>query len=239
MLVTTPAIVISTLKYGESDLIARIYSRDLGLQSYMLKGIRKSKKAKLRVSMFQPLTQVEIETQHKNKGSLEYVKNLTVTYPYVTLHQDIVKSSVALFFSEVLTQLLKEQQGDEQLFNYLSYVFRYIDQIDHVANHSLKILLDLTSFMGFQPDMDTLGNYFNLLDGNFDNDGLQPHHSTDIEAAYLKRLIGTDFDSLHEIKMNRNERSNLLHLVIDYFQIHLHTFKKPNSLSILKQLFDH
>jgi DNA repair protein RecO (recombination protein O) len=239
MLVTTPAIVISTLKYGESDLIARVYSRDLGLQSYMLKGIRKSKKGKLRVSMFQPLTQVEIETQHKNKGALEYIKNLTVTYSYVTLHQDIVKSSVALFFSEILSQLLKDQQGDEQLFNYLTYVFRYLDQVDQVANYSLKILLDLTTYLGFQPDGDTSGSYFNLLDGNFDNDGLQPHHSTDIEADFLKRLIGTDFDQLHEIKMSRNERSNLLHLVIDYFQIHLHTFKKPNSLSILKQLFDH
>jgi DNA repair protein RecO (recombination protein O) len=239
MLVTTPAIVISTLKYGEADLIARIYSRDLGLQSYMLKGIRKSKKARLRTSMFQPLTQVEIETQHKNKGTLEYLKNLTITYPYATLHQDILKSSVALFFSEVLTQLLKEQQGDEQLFDYLIHVFRYLDQIDHVANHSLKILLDLTSFMGFQPDIDTTGSYFNLLNGNFDDDGLQPHHSTDVEAMYLKQFIGTDFDKLNQIKMNRNERSTLLNLVIDYFQIHLHAFKKPNSLSILKQLFDH
>jgi DNA repair protein RecO (recombination protein O) len=238
MLVTTPALVISTIKYGEADLIARVYSRDLGLNSYMLKGIRKAKKAKLRTSMFQPLTQVEIETNHKNKGALEYIKNLTVTYPYATLHQDIFKSSVALFFSEILTQLLKEQQGDEQLFDYLTYVFRYLDQTDHVANHSIKILLDLTSFMGFQPDRDTTGDYFNLWNGNFDNDGMQPHHSTDLEASYLKKLIGMDFDKLHEVRMSRHERSNLLNLVIDYFQIHLHSFKKPNSLSILKQLFD-
>ncbi len=238
MLITTPAMVISTLKYSEADLIARLYSKDLGLQSYMLKGIRKSKKAKLRTSMFQPLMQVEIETVHRNKGTLEYIKNLQITYPYTSLHENIYKSSVALFFSEILTQLLADQQGDEQLFDYLINVFTYLDQTDHVSNFSIKVLLDLTTFLGFQPDGQTSGDYFNLLNGNFDHDGMQPHHSTDREAALIKQFIGTEFDGLAEIKMNRTERSALLHLVIDYFQIHLHAFKRPGSLSILKQLFD-
>lgn len=238
MLVKTPAIVISTLKYGEADLIARIYSRDLGLQSYMLKGIRKAKKAKLRTSMFQPLTQVEIETLHKNKGSLEYIKNLQITYAYATLYQNIYKSSVAMFFSEILTQLLNDQPGDEKLFDYLSNVFAYLDQTDHVSNFSIKVLLDLTFFLGFQPDQQTTGVYFNLLNGNFDHDGMQPHHSTDNEAELLKVFIGIEFDKLKDIKISRKERSGLLSLVIDYFQIHLHAFKKTSSLSILKQLFD-
>ncbi|MFT5925842.1 MAG: DNA repair protein RecO (recombination protein O), partial [Rubritalea sp.] len=70
MFVRTSAIVLSAIKYSESDLIARLYTRELGVQSFILKGIRKSRKGKLRTAFFQPLTQLEIETQHKGKGTL-------------------------------------------------------------------------------------------------------------------------------------------------------------------------
>lgn len=239
MLVKTPAIVLSTLKYSESDIIARLYTKELGTQSFILKGIRKSRKGKLRISYFQPLTQLEIQTEHKGKGSLEYIKDARVIFPYDRVHIDIVKSSITMFFSEVLTQLLTEQQADEDLFEYLSSVLQYLDQSDQVANFSIKMLLDMTRFLGFQPDQSTMHfTYFNMLNGNFDENGLQPHHLTDVESGQLKVFIGTKFDEINEIKMNREDRNSLLNLVIEYFQIHLQTFKKPNSLSILKQLFD-
>lgn len=239
MIVRTPAIVLSTLKYGESDLIARIYTRELGTQSYMLKGIRKSRKGKLRVSFFQPLTQLEIETQYKGKGTLEYIKDATIAYTYINIPVDIAKSSVALFFGEVLSQLLTEQQPDERLFNYLSTIFEFLDQTDHVANFTIKTLLDISELMGFGMDKTTLDfPYFNMLDGSFDNNGMLPHHLSEEESSLFKAFIGTNFDNIQNIKINRNQRTVLLNLVLDYFKIHLHTFKKPTSLTILKQLFD-
>ncbi len=238
MLVRTPALVISKLKYGEADIIARIFSRELGMHSYMVKGVLKSRKGKLRIAQFQPLTQVFLESNHKNKGSLEYLKNLQVDYPYETIDRDIYKSSIVMFFSELLTQLLNEQPADVELFDYLQNVFKYLDQTDHISNFSIKVLLDLTGYFGFQPQGELSGSYFNLIDGTFDDDGLQPHHSTDVEAVFLKSFIGMNFDEVEQIKMNREERSRLLNLLIDYFQIHLHAFKKPSSLDILKQLFD-
>ncbi|AGC76046.1 DNA replication and repair protein RecO [Nonlabens dokdonensis] len=239
MLVKTPAIVLSTLKYSEADLIARLYTKELGTQSFILKGIRKTRKGKLRISFFQPLTQLVIETNYKGKGSLEYIKEAQVIHPYVYIHTSIVKSSITMFFSEVLSQILTEQQPDEELFEYLSSVFQYLDQAEEVANFSIKMLIDMSMFLGFQPDTSTMEKpYFNLLNGNFDDNGLQPHHLSITESNLLKQFLGTDFDQINQIKMHREERNALLNLVIDYFQIHLQIFKKPHSLSILKQLFD-
>ncbi|WP_298950842.1 DNA repair protein RecO [uncultured Nonlabens sp.] len=239
MLIKTQAIVLSSLKYGESDLITRLYTKELGTQSYILKGVRKSRKGKLRISFFQPLTQLELETQHKGKGALEYIKEARVLFPYQNIHTNIIKTSITLFFSEVLSQLLTEQQPDEELFDYVSTAFQFLDQSDQVANFSIKVLLDMTRFLGFQPDVNTIDlPYFNMLNGNFDNNGLQPYHLTDIESNLLKPFLGMKFDQINEVKMNREERNGLLNLVIEYFQIHLQIFKKPNSLSILKQLFD-
>ena len=46
MLVTTKAIVISAIKYGEADLIVRCFTEEAGLKSYILRRILKSKKGK-------------------------------------------------------------------------------------------------------------------------------------------------------------------------------------------------
>jgi len=205
----------------------------------MIKGVRKSRKGALRISFFQPLTQLVIVTQFKGKGTLEYIKEAQVTAAYATIHDDIAKSSIVMFFSELLTQLLVEQQPDKDLYDYLQTAFQLLDHEQQVANFSIKVLLDLTSFLGFQPDASTIHQpYFNLLQGSFDNNGMLPHHATDSESTLLKSFLGTNFDCMHRIKMSREERNSLLNLVIDYFQIHLHTFKKPASLAMLKQLFD-
>ncbi len=239
MLVTTPAIVLSTLKYGDADLIARVYTRSLGMQSFMIKGVRKSRKGALRISFFQPLTQLEIITQFKGKGTLEYIKEARVNYTYTSIYQDIAKSCVVMFFSELLTLVLVDQQPDEDLFDYFQAAFQILDQEKNAANFSIKVLLDLTGFLGFQPDLESIElPYFNLLDGCFDNNGLLPHHATIVESELLKAFLGTSFDKMNAIKMNREDRTMLLNVVIDYFQIHLHSFKRPTSLAMLKQLFD-
>lgn len=238
MLVTTQAIVLSTVKYGDHDLIARLYTRELGSQSYMLKGVRKSRKGAIRSSHFQPLTHLEITTQHKGKGGLEYIKNLRLFYPYQSIPTDVIKSSIAMFFAEVLTQLLKEQPEDQDLFDFLIHAFQYLDTALKVSNFSIKVLLEMSAFMGFQIDRSNVAApYFHLLDGTFDYNGMHANHATQEESEWIKTFLGTSFDAIEEIKLNREQRARLLHLVIDYFQVQLDVFKKPASLDILKQLF--
>lgn len=238
MLVATPAIVLSSIKYGEADLIVRLYTRSLGTQSFMVKGVRKSRKGAIRISFFQPLTQLAVVTQFKGKGTLEYLKEARVTPVYTSIDRDVIKSSIVLFFSEVLTQILVEQPPDEDLYDYLQTAFQLLDHETQVANFAIKVMLDLTGFLGFQPDVHSVHlPYFNLLNGSFDSNGMLPQHANETESAIVKRFLGINFDKVGVLKLSREERSAVLNLVIQYFQIHLHSFKKPSSLEMLKQLF--
>ncbi len=80
MLVETDAIVLSTLKYGDASLIARCYCKELGLKSFLLKGILSSKKGRLKKSFFQPLSLITLNTQIKNesKQGLNFIKEASV-----------------------------------------------------------------------------------------------------------------------------------------------------------------
>jgi len=84
MQVTTRAIVLSSLKYGDTSLIVKAFTLSDGLKSYLLKGVLTSKKGKLKSAYFQPLTQLELVANHKNKGTLEAIREARVTYHYLT-----------------------------------------------------------------------------------------------------------------------------------------------------------
>ena len=51
MVIATKAIVLSSLKFGDSDLIVKCFTASSGLKSYLLRNILKSKKGKLKVSL--------------------------------------------------------------------------------------------------------------------------------------------------------------------------------------------
>ena len=103
MVVSTKAIVISKIKYNDSDLIVKCYTASLGIRSYMVRNVLKSKKGKIRPAYFQLLSLLQIEADHKDSRSLNYLKEVRLYKPYDSLHTNIFKSTVLLFLSEILT----------------------------------------------------------------------------------------------------------------------------------------
>ena len=75
MLLTTNAIVLSALKYKDSSLIVSCYTKELGVQSYILHHIFKAKKGKLNPAYFQLLTQLEVQTNYKPNQSLHLFRS--------------------------------------------------------------------------------------------------------------------------------------------------------------------
>ncbi|WP_203295259.1 DNA repair protein RecO [Luteirhabdus pelagi] len=239
MIVTTQAIVLSKLKYGEADLITTCLTESDGVKTYLLRGILKSKKGKLRSSYFQPLTQLELIAQHKNKGSLEYIREAKVLYPYKTLHTDIIKSTLVMFLSEVLKNSIQEEMPNPTLFQYLKYALVWLDEHNKIANFHNLFLLKLSQYLGFSPDPSNIeAPFFNLEEGSFqEQDSLQPCYSGERVEAF-KKLFQLSFDDLHTISIPKKTRTDMLIMLLEYYQLHLQGFKQPKSLEVLQQLFE-
>src|SRR5690606_32988163 len=149
MVVTTKAIVFSAIKYSEADLIASCFTEVAGVKSYLLRSILKSKRGKLKASYFQALTQLELIAEHKNKGTLEYIKEAKVFHPYQTLHTDIVKSSMVMFLSEMLKNCIREEEANTELYGFLENSFLWLDENDVIPNFHIFFLLQLSMYLGF------------------------------------------------------------------------------------------
>ena len=76
MQIKTKAIVISSVKYQEKSLIVKCFTLSDGLKSYFIRDAFSSRKSNQKIAYFQPLTILEIEAVHKNKGTLENFKEI-------------------------------------------------------------------------------------------------------------------------------------------------------------------
>lgn len=239
MLVNTNAIVISALKYGEADLIVKCFTKESGLKTYLLRGILKSKKGKFKTSMFQPLSQLELQAKHKDKGTLEYLQDAKILLTYKSLHTNVVKSSMVLFISEVLKNSVQEEEKNEELYEFLEQTLEWLDENDQISNFHLLFMLKLTRFLGFYPeDSDTEKIYFNMLDGVFQDIKTNSYCIEGQNLVILKQLLGLEFETLQNLKLSQVNRNYFLEMMLLYYQLHIETFKKPKSLAVLHEIFN-
>ncbi|MGJ8665196.1 MAG: DNA repair protein RecO [Patiriisocius sp.] len=239
MIETTKAIVFSSLKYAEADLIVTCFTQKSGLKTYLLRGVLNSKKGKLKASYFLPLTQLEIVANHKNKGTLESIREAKVYHTYQTLHTNVVKSSLALFLAEMLKNSIKEEETNIRLFEYIEASLQWLDHHDNIANFHIHFLLKLTEHLGCYPDTSEIElPYFNLAEGQFQNEDISIYSEMSERVDDFKMFFGINFDNSSALKLTKKARLDVLNLVLEYYQLHLHGYKKPKSLAVLNQLFN-
>lgn len=236
MLVKTKAIVLSSVKYQEKSLIVKCFTQSDGLKSYFVPSAFSGKKSNQKIAYFQPLTILEIEANHKNKGTLEHFKEIRLSSPFYSINTDIYKSTIVIFLSEMLHHSIREEEKNDNLFSFLETALLWLDTHEEMANFHLILLLEITKFLGFYPDMsESDASFFELTEGVF-----TPYHGisclSEHETFLFKKLIGLRFDSDQKVFAG-TERQILLKILLDYYSAHLDGFKKPKSLEVLKEVF--
>lgn len=238
MLTKNNTIVLSKLKYRDHDLIVKCYTQQRGVVSYLLRGVLNSKRGSAKTVYFQVLSQLQIEEQYKPNQNLHSIKEVKLNYIYKSLHNNIYKSAIVLFLSEILSSVLKEEEKNEGLFHYIETALQYLDNEDHFSNFHLLFLLKLTRYLGFQPEnLNDTYSYFNLESGIFETISRGSYSVSGENLVLLKRLLGTNFDALITVKINAKQRQAFLNMLLNYFELHLGSFKKPKSLQVLNEVF--
>lgn len=236
MQVKTRAIVLSTVKFQEKNLIVKCFTEAAGLKSYFVRNVFSSSRSAGRIAYFQPLTILEIEAVHKNKGTLENLKDIRIAVPWQSIPYNLYKSTIAIFVAEMLNNAIQEEEKNELLFNLLDTAFQWLDSHDEIANFHLLLLMQATRFLGFYPDISASSlTLFDLQEGRLTDE----IHSTTLnesETALWIRLMNLGFDDASK-QFHVSERHKLLHNMIEYYGLHLSGFRKPKSLDVLREVF--
>lgn len=239
MLHTTSGIILHTVKYSDSSLIVKIYTRSFGLRSYMVSGVR-SKRSKNKANLFQPLALVDMVVSNSNKGSLQRISEITILHPYTEIPNDIVKSSIAIFLNEILYKALREEHSDEDLFDFIKNSLLVLDlKHDNCSNFHIFFMIQLSRFLGFYPQ----GKYtmetpiFDLKDGRFTNHiPTHVHYLTAENSELLNTFISANYETIQDLKIDIGRRKELLQAMIAFYQLHITSFKEIRSQEILEEV---
>jgi len=237
MISQTPAIVISSLKYGDSSKILKCYTKAAGIKSFIAKGVY-SKRNKTN-PLFSPLNQIELIYDDKNTQNLDYFRSAGQSVFYRTLHLFPEKTAITLFLAEILNSVLHEEESNSHLFEFISSSLKKFDEKEFAyADFHLWFLIHLTKYLGFYPNLKPQFLYFDLTNGV--SSEIQPSEIfiSGNELNYFEKLISFDFFAQKENQFNQIQRKSLLEIILKYYGLHISDFRQPKSLNVLSVIFE-
>ncbi|MCX6304611.1 MAG: DNA repair protein RecO [Bacteroidetes bacterium] len=247
MLHSTNGIVFHSLKYSETSIIVKVYTELFGLQSYLIKGIRSSR-SKIKAGLFQPLTLLDLVVYHKEKQSLQSVKEVHLAHPFKNIPFDIRKSAVAMFINELIYKAIREEEANPDLFVFLWQTCLLLDETDDsVSGFHIHFAIRLCEYLGILPQNNYSDSHriFNLREGVFQPvvPG-HPHYLDPENSRLFSRLLElcstepmkngvTGIWQNGEIFPNAGSRNQFLDTILLYYRLHLPGFKGVQSHLIL------
>jgi DNA repair protein RecO (recombination protein O) len=238
----TKGIVLKTIKYGETSLIVTLLTELFGVQTYMVNGVRSSKKSVAKANHFQPCAILEVIVYHNQQKSIQRIKEFNWGFLYQHLLDNVVKNSVAAYMMEVLYKCLKQPEANADLYNFCEAALQQLDVAPKktTANFALFFTLHLTHFFGFRmTDNYTPSNFIlDLEEGVFTNE--TPQHANyisnelaEITAQLLK--VMQPFE-LEDFNLNQITRRKLLLLYQQYYTLHISDYGQLKTLVILHEV---
>jgi len=239
----TKGIVLRTVKYGETSVIAAIYTELFGLQSYLVNGVRTTtKKGPGKASLFQPGAMLDLVVYHNDLKNLQRIKEFKWGYLYKNIFSDIFKNAVALFMVELLSKTIKQPEQNTDLFHFIEDAFLHLDESGQnvVANFPLFFSLHLATLYGFRlsDEYSPKNNYLDLQEGEFVHE--QPVHPYFLADPYshtisqlLKTLQPHELSSIH---LNRDARRILMIACQQFYALHIQDFGTMKTLPVLQEV---
>ena len=244
MLQQTKAIVLRTVEFGDTSLIVTCFTQAAGLQSYLVKGARTTgKKGQSMRPYLQPGALLDLVVYQQPQKNLQYIREMRWSAVYKKVLQQVLHTGVAIFMIELLQKSISQHEADPDFFAWVEGYLLLLDEAEPavVANLPLHFALKLSEQLGLRPEANYSINhpFFDLKEGCFVPE--MPGHPNFL-AGHTARLMQDLLNCLHPItlyrvKMNREQRQELLNACETYFQLHLDGFGRLNSQSVLQAIF--
>lgn len=222
MVSKTNGIVLNYIKYKETSIISKIYTKKFGLKSYLINGVR-TKKGKFNISSFQPLSLLELVVYENKNSEIGRIKELKFDKIYFSNHHVQKKISICLFISEVLLKLITFQVPDKNQFNFVRNSLIELDKIvDNYENFHIIFLIKFSKYLGFE--ISNISDFSNIK------------FESQLVISFLSEIIISEYSS--NIKSTSSVRNKALEIIIVYFREKTELNINFNSNRILKNIFN-
>ena len=207
-------VVLHLTKYAESSVVLHAVDAQSGRCSFLVRGIKRGNA----VAAFYPLSILDVVSAASPKSSLAWLREWE---PAVVLHDirgNRVKSSVAMFVSEVLYRSFTTELADPQFFDWLCGAIDVLEHTDgSIANYPLWFLVGYAVQLGFMP-----------------GDPVEPQGIfTPAETDLLLKVLRSPYETTMNIPLSAERRQAFSRKMLQYLSHHLGASIDARSLDVL------
>jgi len=237
--IQSKGIILTSTNYSETSLVVKIYTEQAGMGSFIVSGVR-SRKSRFSSSLFQPLSLVELIASGKPGQSMKRITEIQLSPPFSGIPHNMVKSTIALFLSEVIYRSVKEEEVNSSLFNFLHSSIQILDlNQKNCARFHLFFMIQFSRYLGFYPNgLYIKGiSYFDLREGLFKSN--YPTHADFLnpqQTVVLYEFMNKSFDNFHDLELPKEISKRLLHSLVTYFEIHQTHGSQIRSHKVLEEI---
>lgn len=206
--------VLHLTKFSDHGLVLHTVDSEAGRRSFLLRGVRHGNA----VAVFHPLGLLDVVSAESPKSSLAYLREWEPAAALHSVRSDRVKSSIALFLSEVLYRSLTTELADPGLFSWICAAVETLEGAEgSVANYPLWFLVCYAVKLGFMP-----------------GEPIEPSGIFDeSDEALLRQLLKASFPEAMAIPLSSTRRLGLSRKLLQYLSWHLGTNIDARSLDVL------
>lgn len=233
-------VVLGTIKYSDKHNIVHVYTRQRGLMGFAVP-LGRTSAARQRNAMLMPLSLIDAEARIMPGRELSTLRDLRLGTPITAIYADPVKTAVAMYVCELLTHAIQEQEQNLVLYDYIEQCVMILDSATQgVANFHICFTYHLGILLGIQPDTGTWheGWWFDMQEGVFrPTPSGGSHWLRPDEARVIWLLSRMTFANMHRFRFGRQQRNQVLDVMLTYYRLHHSTLGTLRSPEVLKQLF--
>ncbi len=242
MIVKTNAIVLKTVDYSESSIIATLFTREKGKTAVIAKGARKPK-SKF-AAFLVPGQLVEVVYYYKQSRSVQTLSDISYSKKLNTLRVEIDKMAFMMTTLELTNQLLHENEVNKPLYDFIETFLEWTDkqeEIPHTLFPYIQLRLAEYSGIGLQITEDFIQEgegFINISSGTISKDATDENsvRLMPMQFAFVKKSLHSTNASILRIVMKEEELKNLIEILDNYFIYHIEGLKPRKSDKIFEQL---
>ncbi|HEY4393510.1 MAG TPA: DNA repair protein RecO [Polyangia bacterium] len=149
---STPAIVLRAVNYGEADRIVTLFGRETGMLSALARGARKSQR---RFAGGLGLCAVGVASLRERAGAdLLTLESFDATTAHTALGTDVARMAHAAYAAELVTKLCAPRQVEGAVYDWLANFLARLDAEGASAERLRVFELGLLGALGFGPVVD-------------------------------------------------------------------------------------
>lgn len=233
MIISTPGLVLHTIPYGDSSVVAKVFTRQLGVRSYIIKNVR-GPRGRVKQNLLQPLSCIDMVVYDNPHTDLNHIKEITPrhlsTYQPVNVASE---NALRFFMTEVLYKSLSEAEPMQGLWDYVEGRA----WSGETRNVPIRFMLGVAHHLGIEPlDNHSVHEpYFDLQEGRFvgaPTETTLPLSLSSLLHEYIVNLAGQQSSEASTL----NDRRSLIDALLAYYQMHLPGFRNFHSHEILHTL---